>query len=464
MKKTFAIFALCLLVLAGGVIAAVTTLHDDRDQVVVTANDLAGDRAAAEGFTAQQSLRRGEHLQWDLNIDLGQPENTQTEFTYRKEDMGYPYQDIPEPIWITSVSGYSSTASLDYLSEEYQAMAQDVFSRTPEGEARTETILLSDYWDCYPLSVSFGFDRDNTAPEEDQAIQDAFNEFFRFPVIPGNTIELTIDLTPGAEWQVTTQPANTAMDFHMVSAMTETALFFSFQPASWPFPSFENVPGGYGLYRLDLTEGRPDPDSLTCVHPLPEGTFALDLALTPDGSHLLLTTGNRDGYTCTVLDPQTMEETQTFPIPMDDPVITTASTLDKEGNRSSYPYYYFEVFGSVIGEDFFLLLGYDDIHLFLLEDGAYVHQFTASTQEYYIQTIRPGCLGVWNGETLALASHSNEPGLALWVLDSQGALLYHGLYATSLEADAAVDESDLDSWQDQLFLVEGRELTLRWGG
>lgn len=39
-----------------------------------------------------------------------------------------------------------------------------------------------------------------------------------------------------------------------------------------------------------------------------------------------------------------------------------------------------------------------------------------------------------------------------------------GLYATSLEADAAVDESDLESWQDQLFLVEGRELTLRWGG
>ncbi|MBQ2925198.1 MAG: hypothetical protein IJE03_00005, partial [Ruminiclostridium sp.] len=62
MKKTFAIFALCLLVLLGGVILAVTALHNDRDDVVVTANTLAGDPAAAQGFTARQSVHRGGHL------------------------------------------------------------------------------------------------------------------------------------------------------------------------------------------------------------------------------------------------------------------------------------------------------------------------------------------------------------------------------------------------------------------
>ena len=188
MKKTFAIFALCLLVLLGGVILAVTALHNDRDDVVVTANTLAGDPAAAKGFTARQSVHRGGHLLWDLTIDLGDPDATRTEFTYVKEDLGIPTPRMGEAILIQTPTSWSSYSDLDNLEPAYQAMARDVAWRTPEGEARTETLLLSDYWDCYPLSVHLPTD-DTDLTEEDHARDASFTDFFRFPVMPGDTLE-----------------------------------------------------------------------------------------------------------------------------------------------------------------------------------------------------------------------------------------------------------------------------------
>lgn len=459
MKKTFAIFALCLLVLAGGVVAVVTHLHDDRDDIVVTAHDRTGDRSAAEGFTAQQSVRRGGHLLWDLNIDLGRPEKTQTDFTYVSQAMDYPDPTGPDPIHISSIVGWSSYSDLDNLEPAYQAMARDVAWRTPEGEARTETLLLSDYWDYYPLSVVLQTD-DTNLTQQDYAMEAAFNTFFRFPVRPDDTLEVTVDLRPGADWEFTTQESGTKLDFYVPSVMTEDAIYFSFQPASWPFPSFEEVPGGYGLYQLPLAEGQWDPYGLACVYPLPEGTFILDLALSPNGTRLMMTTGSALGYACTVLDPETLEEIQTFDLPIDPPVITTTYTLDKEGNRSSYPYYAFDVYGSVMGEDTFLLLSKDHIHLYLWKDRAYVHQFSASAKDYDLQTIRPGYESLWNGEKLAIACTYDQPGLSLWVLDNQGNLLYRGDYETSLEEDVEADPEDIEYWENTLYLVEGAELTL----
>ena len=459
MKKTFAIFALCLLVLAGGVIAAVTHLHDDRDDIVVTAHDRTGDRSAAEGFTAQQSLQRGGHLLWDLTMDLGSPEDSTAEFTFAKEDMGFPEQRMPDAISIMPPTNWASVADLDHLPAHFESMARDVVWRTPQGETRTETVLLSDYWDCYPLSVNLVTD-DTNLTEEDQARDAAFTDFFRFPILPGDTLEITVDPSPNAMWQFTTQPDSTGMSFYVPSAMTQETVFFSFQPGAWPFPSFENVPGGYGLYRVDSLG---DPDTLSCVCPLPDGTFVLDLALTPDGSRLVMTTGSAEGYTCTVLDPDTLEEIQTFDLPMDPPVITTTYTLDKEGNRSSYPYYAFQVFGSVVNEDTFLLLGHDDIHLYLWKDGAYVHQFSASTEDFHLQTIRPGYESLWNGEKLAIAHNDGTPGLELWVLDAQGSLLYRGSYDTSLELDVEDPApAEIEFWQNSLYLMEGEELSLTW--
>lgn len=463
MKKTFAIFALCLLVLLGGVIAVVTALHDDRDDIVVTAHDRTGDRSAAQGFTAQQSVRRGGHLLWDLTMDLGSPEESQTEFTYVKEDMGFPDQTMPDAISIMPPTSWASVADLDHLPAHFEAMAQDIASRTPEGETRTETILLSDYWDCYPLSVGLVTD-DTSVTQEDYARDAAFTDFFRFPVLPGDTLEITVDPRPDAMWQFSTQPDSTGMAFHVNSVMADETIFFSFRPGAWPFPSFENVPGGYGLYRLDLTDGREDLNSLACIYPLPDGTFILDLALTPDGSRLVMTTGNALGYACTVLDPETLEELQTFDLPMTPPTISTTYTLDKEGNRSSYPYYYFEVFGSLVSQDTFLLLGYDDIHLYLWKDGAYTHQFSVSTEDFHLQAIRPGCESLWNGEKLAIASTDGGPGLDLWVLDDQGTLLYRGQYVTSLEEDVETDPEDMEYWKNTFYLLEGAELTLGWTG
>ena len=461
MKKTFAIFALCLLVLAGGVIAVVTHLHDDRDDIVVTAHDRTGDRSAAEGFTAQQSVRRGGHLLWDLNIDLGDPKATQTEFTYVKKDMGLPDQSMSDAISIMPPTSWASVADLDHLPAHFEAMARDVVWRTPQGESRTETVLLSDYWDCYPLSVNLVTD-DTSVTEEDYARDAAFTDFFRFPVLSGDTLEITVDPSPNAMWQFSAQPDSTGMAFYVNSVLAGETIFFSFRPGAWPFPSFENVPGGYGLYRLDLTDGREDLESLACAYPLPEGTFILDLALSPNGTRLMMTTGNALGYACTVLDPETLEEVQTFDLPMDPPVITTTYTLDKEGNRSSYPYYAFDVYGSVMGEDTFLLLAKDHIHLYLWKDGAYVHQFSASAKDYDLQTIRPGYESLWNGETLAVACTYDQPGLSLWVLDDQGNLLYRGDYETSLEEDVEAAPEDMEYWENTLYLVEGAELTLGW--
>ena len=471
MKKTFVLFALCLLVLLGGLIAAVTILHNDRDDIVVTAYDQAGDRSAAQGFTAQQSVRRGSHLRWDLTMDLGTPEESTTEFSYVREAMGGFVEAGPEDLilYLTTDAYGSSAASegeIAQTEDPWTQMIQDVYQRTPEGELSTENVLLSDYFTYYPLTAHMTLPQrvDFTQLSWDpDAVTQAFQDFFRFPVVPGDTLPVTIDRTAGDSYTMEHRPGAASPSMETICAMTQEGFFFSFSPTTRPFPSFAEVPGGYGLYWIAAPNGEPHPDSLSCVYPLPEGTYALDLTLTPDGSWLVMTTGTAQGYACTVLDTETMEEVQTFPVPMDPPVCSPAFLTTQDGTLVSYLCYSFEVMPSLAGEDFFCLLAKDSIHLFLLEDGQYIHQFSVPSQEANLQTYRPGGTGLWNGEKLALAKGTDDkPGLELWVYDEKGSLLYHGKYVTSLEEDAKTDQDTVEYWEYSLYLLERAELTLGW--
>ena len=468
MKKTFAIFALCLLVLLGGVIAAVTNLHNDRDDIVVTAYDRAGDRSAAQGFTAQQSVRRGSHLLWDLTMDLGTPEDSTAEFTFSKEDMGLTEADPDSLMIYMTTAAYGSGANSELVpagdDDPWGRMIQDVYNRTPEGESRTEQVLLSDYFDYYPLTIHMSMPQGidlSTIDWDSNDLYQAFHDFFRFPVVPGDTIPVTMDRTEEYGYTMEHRPGAVSPDMDCVCAVTQEGFFFSFTPDTRPFPSFDEVPGGYGLYWVGVTDVKPDGDSLACVYPLPEGTYVLDLALTPDQSRLVMTTGSADGYACVVLDTQTMEEIQTFPVPMEPPVCSTAFLTTLDGTRETYRCCSFEVMPSLAGENFFCLMAKEEIHLFLLEDGQYVHQFSVPSQEPNLQTYRPGGTGLWTGEKLALAKGTDDnPGLELWVYDDQGTLLYHGKYVTSLEEDAKTSSDEMEYWEYTLYLVKGAELTL----
>ena len=473
MKKTFAIFALCLLVLLGGVIAVVTHLHSDRNNIVVTAHDRTGDRSAAEGFTAQQSVRRGGHLLWDLTIDLGTPEDSTARFTYVREDMGGLVEAAPEDlIFYLTTDSYGSASAIETeaaeMDDPWTRMIQDVYNRTPEGEIRTENLLLSDYFTYYPLIVHFILPENADGikgTQNSNLLHQALQDFFRFPVVPDDTLPVTMDRTAEDGCTMEHRPGTASPSMQSVCAITQEGCFFSFYPTTRPFPSFGEVPGGYGLYWIAMADGQPDPDSLSCIYPLPEGTYALDLTLTPDSSRLVMTTGSAEGYGCIVLDTQTMKEIQTFPVPMDPPVCSTAFLTTQDGTRIPYLCCSFEVMPSLAGEDFFCLMTKEEIHLFLLKDGQYAHQFSVPSQEENLQTYRPGGTGLWTGETLALAKGTDDkPGLELWVYDHQGTLLYHGKYVTSLEQDARTDPEDMEYWKNSLYLVEGAELTLGWEG
>ena len=456
MKKAFVLFALCLVLVLGAVSIAFFHLHQDRNQVTVTAETLAGDPAQAAGLTAKQSAQYNGRLRWDLTIPLDRPQDTVSDFSSRQPPAeGIPmgpsiYMSVPGPgNSIYSLSGSYSLESVTKSNPELAPLLplfQEIAQQTPDGQTHSETITLRDYLDVYPLAVDItvSYPTCRNGNYSMGYLSKVWQDFFAFPIPADERWTISIQKDNQGDIRELTLEKDSLYATYSPNLFTVYLggrLFFTLDGNS--SGACVNTPGGFGLYSPALVwqDGNPylELDVLSNVFPLPQGTVVLDLSASRDGQNLLLTT--RLGETCTleVIDPETMAVKQSLTIP------------DRDLTRS------------IVEEDFLLFWSDAQLHLYSLGNGIYTYVFSAPMEESLILG-EDYLAAAWNGEKLALAAPADPttyaPGLTLAVY-TQGTLVYRGIYKTSL-TDNAREDPDSPRPTGTVRMVNGAELALAW--
>lgn len=464
MRKSLALLLVLVLACSCGVVYAAGELIDDSDEVVIEEIVRYGDPAIAEGISIDTAVNCRHHLFWNTAHTVGKAEEAETAFRF-SADADYEY-GVGEYVNVQLRSGLEFNFDMEGspVWEAYEALA----ASTPAGQSGEATIYISYYYDYYPVSVDIdtpGFVMNTYSgidymSAEERAIYDAFNEFFRIPVLEED--QRTIHLDKNIEGEVYSWGSSwTDCDTYGIYSecvARDDAVYFTVTNRSQngEIMDFSLVPGGYGIYKMPYTSSYPgtsdvehDPfmyvhaDELEMVYPLREEQCVEFFAESPDGNKLLLFTHAYGLMELTVIDVATMATLQVIEI------------MSGDETANMWTLYL---------EDDFIALHLSGDRLALIS----MNPVAEYQMEFIVQMNPEGetlfYLGRdnafdWNGEQLAVAGFASPKDPSYYytcdyhlaVYDETG-LLYFGVFDSSLsstkESSGEFNPYDINSGMD----------------
>ncbi len=325
MKRMLAL-SLALLLTAGAVIGVAAYKTDAlANKTAVSVRSLYGDPAAADGFTVSYRAAWARRLYWDITVPFGGAA-PQTAFTYYKEKAPIEYDFQPS-------TGLESELDQPGFFADQPANAQkglsrvlkELYDETPAGEYRTRQVKLKDYYAYYPLRFRLTLP-DFGVSYDEGAVWKRFNDFFRFPVADTDEIALYMDKRNGGFFGMVGFGCEDGDYFSVVTedavALSRRRCFLAISPekqyGSDRRMDFSEVPGGYGLYSFRYDEEKLSYDvaqdfldgEIETVLPLSTDAVVIRLSLNEDESRLRIFTEEPDGCYMTVLDTDTLLQTQ----------------------------------------------------------------------------------------------------------------------------------------------------------
>ena len=247
---------------------------------------LSGSPSAAEGLTLSLSASLASQLYWGADYSVGSG-GFDTRFSYgeaidcRDDSSGRSIYGVEFGAG-TFFSG--SLSDNDAVDSIFSGLAERALAAgAGRYEDYSETIYLADYFDYYPVDA-------HAIPSSER---EGFAEFFRVPVLPGDSIDVSVSgVTPGGGASSRGMSSNdNTVYLALQSVETGTADYLAFDSSN-PLADFDfsHIPGGFGIYRLphDLDTGLPVSAGLECVYPLdPSQLYSVYLHSTNDGKLLL---------------------------------------------------------------------------------------------------------------------------------------------------------------------------------
>ena len=498
MRKSMVVFVVLLAAGIGGMCFAHSTLSAAQDNVSFAEVEAFGDVSAADGLTVSVRTHLDYHLFWDTAHTFEQTPMTHTNFSfhpsqlYRAPEFASPPLSLSIPLdFNASTSGGNllgvGEGSAAINQTEFTViydMLRDVAVRTQNGEQRTETLYIRDYFGYYPISVYIDAEQYYYVKQDEAEANEAFSNFFRFPVPEGRTLTVTIrkdgagnvveigtgrvilgytygssatsgsSAASGSGSSVVSGSGSSVVSdedivsIYAIGVETEKGIYFAI--VSEGITDFTGIPGGFGIFLLPTSTiiGEPDAEyhpTLDCrniqtAYPLGDSTTIHSLTLSEDGSCLNLITYEDGGCFLTVIELETMVEKQKMPL--------------FEDMRDTFLYT-----ANFVGELLYAALS--DNRFMLAERGAgntYRPVLTGARDyllsfEDYIDWNDPQI--AWNGERLALVSRYRRSlavsaddfryasveacGFTLEIYDDSG-LSYKGAFESSLDV---LDISDM---------------------
>lgn len=336
MRKSLIIMLLLLALCIGGFWAAHAQISAAGDDVVLTETVLLGGPAYVQGLRADLRIQCNYHLFWDTVYTAGSEPETQFRFSQQEEYVRGSVVHQGLSLEVYGDFGISGSIDLNQDAELY-GMAKpirDVASRTPAGQEHSETVLLSDYYDSYPIFVTLDLpgglmwnsqDRYSSA-DEFWAIRERLNqklkEFFVIPVLAGHRVTVSIEKDPdGTTYGVGVSSfSDSGINLWSYSAVTPQACYFSFNNRTWDggVADTSHIPGGYGVYRLPYATGdgetSVEPDGLATVCPLDAEATVEWMGVSNDQGEVLFLVQEDGRHDLMVLDGATGAQKQRLPI------------------------------------------------------------------------------------------------------------------------------------------------------
>ncbi len=437
MRKALALFTAILIAMLGIYTAIFVQINNEKDNVVVTENVVFGDKSYADGITVSADSKHGNRLLWETDYTIGEAPVTKTDFTYHHFGFRYEDTEIRRNMSIYT-SFHFSTSAGDY-NEIYKNTKKAFEEMMKDAEPyvqQEKTILLSDYYDYYPLVVDIDFPnfyisdyffRDDIT-EYKLSVINKLNEFFRIPVIEGH--KLTINGIADEEGNLTqwgtsfTEESADNFDMYIEGSITDENCFLSFSNKTMNGKNVDisNIPGGYGVYCLPYTETENsvnfDFDNMKNIYPVKEETEIYEIRLSYDNKHLYIMT--REGEKCilTVIDAKTFKKLQSIEI-----------SSFKKGYS-----YFFETRDNMI-----LYNTYDETNDKNYYTVISIDENKILKNEFTVEALYTGEIAKWDGEFLYLADTeyyddtyiSNPCRFNVTVYNKDG-LKYRGSYDLSL--------------------------------
>ena len=433
MKRTLIFLLVLLLTAAGLLTAGAGYLTSTEDDITLTHNLIAGDPAAAEGVTLTLPAGdQGSQTCWETTVDLGAEELApKTEFTFYPK--GKTWENDPQPrvdIYTGSINfSMSSTGGIDFseydgaLTEDpgrlYDATmmvlpAADVAERTENGETRTETVRLADYYDYYPMTVELylpdqeGRSHVYATWAECQALTDYFG--LRVPEDLMVEVSVTKDEL-GQVYNVETNDAdNQRFWFDCQTVVVEDGVCLAIAVMSEDMDVSKDLVAcrdGFGLYfipfsdelKTDYEQGDPvfDLEHVRMFCPLAPGSAPMLLSREAEGQVLLY--AREDGaLKLSVFDTDTWQCVQW-------------ETIFPLGEEDAY-----SLLGS--GDGFMVMSGPDNMFRVVEEaDGVYTPALSG------VQDMGEGYVDEWwynvecayDGERLVISGITGNGNCSLWV-------------------------------------------------
>lgn len=442
MKKWLLAFALLTALSVGLTVTAGLYIAASTEDVTFAEDIRAGQKPDLTGLKVFYTADLQDTYYWD-SVFTPQGCVTQTSFSCEydrtpefgeTEYSGVRLESGVHEVLISAPRDYDGTfATLAKVS-------WDLKDSVAPGETKELTIRLRDYCEYYPVSVVLdlpgGYWHCSVVYDSmGGAIAEAFSDFFRIPVLPGEYYSLSFG--KGANGYVSSSGGGNAgdeyFDFSWCGVCTEGLCYFTFQPRSHMDKVMDTslIPDGFGIYAMPYTtddsgKAVPQPKDLRNAYPLDPETRILSIAVSRDEKKLLLVTSLRGDTSLTVLDIATAELLQQF-------------TLTRGEDRWGQ-----ELIMTEEEDCLVLRIAREELAVLTMgEDGLYTHRFTVREvhEEHHLRYGYGGY--AWKDGLLAVAYYPEELGglpvdahqtcgFALAVYDETG-LRFDATYLSSLE-------------------------------
>ena len=435
MRRSLTLACVLLLLSAGVLLGAFALSRGWEAGVLIDADTLSGDPAAAEGIAVQVRAGCGGHLFWDTACRAGKNPSTQTDFSFSGAERRETRPRSPSLSLYVSCDGGVSGSDIDLLSDDQWGLtvrpAAALAERTAPGEKRTETLSLHDYYDVYPLFLDLSLP--DCAYNGTEELQKAVRDYFQFPVPEDHFVQVTVQKDGGGSVSnVEISSVGGTGTLSTASVVTESGCFLAFSGSFTDRASldFSRVPGGYGLYYLPLEKSQSQDcivtltaGAITRVFPIDEkASEVYALAASADGEELFLFTREAEAFWLTVLDASGTRQLQKF-----------SFMPAGEGSIFWNQWFYPEFMVIQTGEGNFALIRSDG-------EGGYETAFTCDAGEDGFKLLGHDAVFAYDGVRLAAATPQDYSLCSFYLsVFEEGRLAYAGLYRHSLDLSPPAD-------------------------
>lgn len=296
MKKSLIIICFVLALSIVGMAVAATAINSEREKVVIKEKTLLGDVEAAKGLLVKTATHSDYKLNWDTSFEIEKEVTAVTEFDFdewgKAEDKPALSEDKLYLYYSTGFGGGGNNMTLEDW--RYHEIFADVASRTPDGESRTETVNMADYYDYYELTLNFSWERRHADFYTDA---EKINEAIQIPIWPGEKLKITVGKSEdGRINSLNCNGVGRGMETNAYGVPVEGGCYFTCTPYYWDSENKKLIEAEgdiRGLYYLpyqsseDVTESEMEKPERVVI--FSEGCMAVGLEKDKNGNLLLFT-------------------------------------------------------------------------------------------------------------------------------------------------------------------------------